>query len=294
MNVLSAPGCLALSVWAMLCPFSAIADHAIMTRITKLEAPFKVARYEAIAIHKINDYVRPMKPGARRLLRRMNHYFPTIEQLLEEKRLPDFLKYIPVAESRLSTRVVSPQGAAGLWQLMPNTARSYGLEVSSRIDERLDPERATEAALNFLEDLYYEFGDWGLALAAYNCGAGKVKKAIRKTNCRDYRDIKLLLPKQTRQYLPSLIAAAYLDSYYRKNKRSVKDEQPKVASLPKPENFSNFPLNFFKKMPPLFIKPMERRGLPLLPPTVWAIPVLPQIRPGQRTVEAGDSSCEQA
>jgi|GEM_PF-2380496 hypothetical protein len=294
MNVLRAPGCLILSVWAVLCPFSSIADSATMTRITKLEMPFKVARYEPIAIHKINDYIRPMKPGARRLLRRMNHYFPVIEQLLAEKRLPDFLKYIPVAESRLSTRVISLQGAAGLWQLMPNTARSYGLEVSADKDERLDPKRATEAALNFLQDLYYEFGDWALALAAYNCGAGRVNKAIQRMNCRDYRDIKLLLPKQTRHYLPSLIAAAYLDSYYGKNKLQGKNEKPQVASLPKPEFFSNFPANFFKKMPPLVIKPRKEREFPLLPPTFWAIPALPQVRPGQRTVEAGDASCEQA
>ncbi|MDZ4705994.1 MAG: lytic transglycosylase domain-containing protein [Saprospiraceae bacterium] len=293
MNVLSAPGCLVLSVWAMLCPFSSIADEAIMTRITKLEVPFKVSRYDPIAIHKINDYVRPMKPGARRLLRRMDHYFPVIEQLLAEKRMPDFLKYIPVAESRLSVRVVSPQGAAGLWQLMPNTARSYGLEVSSRIDERLDPERATEAALNFLEDLYYEFGDWGLALAAYNCGAGKVKKAIRKTNCREYRDIKLLLPKQTRHYLPSLIAAAYLDSYYRKNKQPVKDEKSKVASQQQPESFSNFPVNFFKKMPVLVIKAKEERGFPLVPSYFYVVPAFVQVRPGQRTVEAGDTEYKQ-
>lgn len=293
MNVLTAPGCLVLSVWAMLCPFSSKADSAIMTRITKLEAPFKVARYEAIAIYKINDYVRPMKPGARRLLRRMNHYFPVIEQLLAEKRLPGFLKYIPVAESRLSTRVVSPQGAAGLWQLMPNTARSYGLEVSSRIDERLDPERSTEAALNFLEDLYYEFGDWGLALAAYNCGSGKVKKAIRKMNCRDYRDIKLLLPKQTRHYLPSLIAAAYLDAYYRKKKQPVKNERTQVAFQQQPEFFSNFAANFFKKMPTLVIKPKEERGFPPVPPSFYIIPAFVQVRPGQRTVETGDTGYKQ-
>lgn len=293
MNVLNAPGCLVLSVWAMLCPFSSQADSATMTRITKLDVPFKVARYEPVAIHKISDYVRPMKPGARRLLRQMNHYFPVIEQLLKEKRLPDFLKYIPVAESRLSTRVVSPQGAAGLWQLMPNTARSYGLEVSSRIDERLDPERATEAALNFLEDLYYEFGDWGLALAAYNCGAGKVKKAMRKTNCREYRDIKLLLPKQTRHYLPSLIAAAYLDTYYRKKKQPAKEETPKIAAQQQSEIFSNFPVNFFKKMPVLVIKAKEKRGIPLVPPSFYVIPAFVQVRPGQRTVEAGDTEYKQ-
>lgn len=294
MNISSTSGCIALSVWAIFCPVLAQADSGTLNRISRLEAPFKIGGCDAIALHKIHDYVRPMKPGARRLLRRMNHFFPSIEQLLEEKRLPDFLKYIPVAESKLSIRVVSPHGAAGLWQLMPNTARSYGLEVSSRVDERLNPELATEAALNFLQDLYYEFGDWALALAAYNCGAGKVKKAIRRMNCRDYHDIKLLLPKQTRHYLPSLIAAAYLDAYYRKNKRPVKDEKVQVASLPSPEKFSAFPINFFKKMPLLVIKPKPERDLPFPQHKFLAIPALVQARPGQRTVEADETGYEQA
>jgi len=292
MNVLIAPGCIALSVWAMLCPFSSKADSATMNRITKMETPFTIKGYDAVAIKKINDYVRPMKPGARRLLRKMNHYFPVIERLLEEKRLPDFLKYIPVAESRLSVRVVSPQGAAGLWQLMPNTARSYGLEVSSRIDERLDPERATKAALNFLEDLYYEFGDWALALAAYNCGAGKVKKAIRRANCSDYQDIKFLLPKQTRHYLPSLVAAAYLDSYYRKNKPLAKEVKTQVAAQQQPEIFSTLSVNFFKKMSPLAINPKDEQGLPLFPPAFFIIPAMVQVGPGQRKVQTSDAGSE--
>ncbi|NUN99604.1 MAG: lytic transglycosylase domain-containing protein [Saprospiraceae bacterium] len=293
MNMLNVSGYLALSVWAILCPVSASADSETMSRIAQLETPFSTKGCEAGTIRKINDYVRPMKPGARRLLRRMDHFFPAIEQHLEHKRLPDFLKYIPVAESKLSTRVVSPHGAAGLWQLMPATARNYGLEVSSRKDERLDPERATEAALNFLQDLYYEFDDWALALAAYNCGSGKVKKAIRRSNSRNYQAIKLLLPKQTRHYLPSLIAAAYLDSYYRKNKQCIKDGRTEVMHQEPGQIFSNFPEFFFKKQPALVFKPLEEHRFPLLPPTFWSTPALVQMRSGQRTIQSGDAACKQ-
>ncbi len=293
MNILNAAGYIGLCVWATLCPIASKADAIITNRISLLEAPFQVKGCDALAIHKINDYVRPMKPGARRLLRQMDRYFPVIEQLLREKRLPDFLKYIPVAESKLSIKVISPHGAAGLWQLMPNTARNYGLEVSERIDERLDPERATYAALNFLEDLYYEFEDWGLALAAYNCGPGKVNRAIKRGHSRHYNDIKLLLPKQTRHYLPSLIAAAYLDLYFRKRKLPTTRQQAQPVP-PKEEFFSTLPANFFQKAPELWFEPAGEGDTPPAIPAVLPTLEMVQVRPGQRIQETGEGTCKRA
>lgn len=290
MNLLNLSGCFILCLLAMLCPVETHADSETKNRITQLDMPFRLREYESVAILKIKDYVQPVKPGARRLLKQMNCYFPKIEQILKAKRMPDFLKYIPVAESRLSISVVSPQGAAGLWQLMPNTARNYGLEVSEHKDERLDPERATEAALNFLQDLYYEFGDWTLALAAYNCGSGKVKKAIKRMNCRNYHEIKMLLPKQTRCYLPSLLAAAYLDSYFRKKPQPVKDDRKSQTSQ-KVASFSPFYLNFFKNKPPFAFEPAKKNGsLPFLP-TIFIMPALVQTRPEPELLLMGNVAC---
>ena len=137
-------------------------------------------------------------------------YFPVFDQYLERYQLPEELRFLPVVESRLKPNATSAAGASGLWQFMPATARAYELNVNRKVDERLDPHKSTEAAVSLLADLYEEFGDWGLALAAYNCGPSRVKRAIRKTGCNNFWDIRKYLPRQTQQYIPAFLAAVYV------------------------------------------------------------------------------------
>lgn len=141
-------------------------------------------------------------------------YFPIFEHYLRKYDLPKELKYIPYVETRLKVHSVSKVGAAGLWQFMPYTAQQYKLRTNHLVDERYDPIRATEAAAQLLQDLYVEFDDWLLALAAYNCGAGKVQRAIRLSKSRDFWKLQRHLPSQTRHYIPMFIAAVYVGEFY--------------------------------------------------------------------------------
>lgn len=154
------------------------------------------------------------KKGSQILLGKVNVYFPIIENEVYSKDLPEILKYIPVIESSLRPDVRSRAGAVGLWQFMKSTAEMYDLEVNRMVDERKDPLKSTKAATEYLQNLYEKFGDWTLAIAAYNCGPGNVRKAIRKSGSRDYWTMRKYLPRETRKYIPKLIAAAYLLKYY--------------------------------------------------------------------------------
>jgi hypothetical protein len=146
------------------------------------------------------------------ILGRAEFYLPIFEEKLAEHGLPPTLKYLPIIESGLRTRIASTAGAAGLWQLMPATARRFKLKINEWVDERLDPYKSTEAAVSYLAELYEEFEDW--ALAAYNCGPGRVRRAMRMAGSQDYRDIRPHLPRQTQCYIANYKAAAYV-SYYR-------------------------------------------------------------------------------
>jgi hypothetical protein len=132
-------------------------------------------------------------------LKRSGRYFPYIEAKLAEAGLPDDLKYVAVAESALLTDIRSRKGAVGLWQFVSRTGRRYGLKKSYLIDQRLDYERSTEAAIRYLKRLHEKFGSWTLAMAAYNCGETTLKRAIRKQNVNDF--YRLHLPPETERYI---------------------------------------------------------------------------------------------
>ncbi len=145
-------------------------------------------------------------------LSRAQTYFPMIEQILREEGAPDELKYLAMIESALNPQAVSWAGAVGMWQFMPATGRAYDLQVTGWIDERRDPEKPTRAAARHLVDLYERFGDWHLAIAGYNCGAGNVRSALRRAR-RNGRPATFwgaypYLPRETRNYVPMYIAAA--------------------------------------------------------------------------------------
>jgi membrane-bound lytic murein transglycosylase D len=132
-------------------------------------------------------------------LKRAGRYFPYIEEKLAEAGMPGDLKYVPVAESALITDIKSRRRAVGLWQFMSRTARRYGLRKNRLIDERLDFERSTEAAIKYLERLHSEFGNWTLALAAYNCGDASLKREIKNQKVTDF--YRLDLPLETERYI---------------------------------------------------------------------------------------------
>lgn len=141
-----------------------------------------------------------------------------IEQILMEEETPDELKYLALIESGLNPRARSPVGAAGIWQFMPATGREYGLVYDTWVDERLDPEKATRAAAQYLKSLYGMYGDWHLALAAYNCGPGNVNKAVARLRrsspgaAVSFWSLYRFLPKETRNYVPMYIATALVAS----------------------------------------------------------------------------------
>jgi len=132
-------------------------------------------------------------------LKRANRYFPYIEQQLAAAGLPDDLKYLAIAESSLLTQARSPVGASGYWQFMPKTADSKGLRRDRDADERYSLEHSTAAALGYLKEYYDTFGSWALAMAAYNCGGGRVRQAINNQKLTDYYRMKL--PNETERYI---------------------------------------------------------------------------------------------
>ena len=144
------------------------------------------------------------------------YYEPIFEAALIKEGLPTELKYLPIIESALNPNAVSPAAAAGLWQFIPSTGKGMGLEISSLVDERRDTYKASQKAAEFLKSLYKTYGDWSLAIAAYNCGPGNVNKAIRRSGGgkKDFWEIYNHLPKETRGYVPAFIAAAYAMNFY--------------------------------------------------------------------------------
>lgn len=161
---------------------------------------------------------RPMVAG---LLGLSHYYMPIFEQSLEEAGLPLELKYLPVIESALDPNAISRSGATGLWQFVLIAAKGLDMEVNSLVDERRDPYISSHKAAKFLKDLYKTYGDWSLAIAAYNCGPGAVNKALRRAGgdpkSHDFWSIYNYLPTETRGYVPMFIAANYVMNYYNKH-----------------------------------------------------------------------------
>jgi membrane-bound lytic murein transglycosylase D len=155
---------------------------------------------------------------------RIHLYFPIIEKKLAEYGLPDELKYLSIVESGLNPRARSRAGAIGLWQFIYGTARVYNLKIDWYIDERMDPEKSTDAACRYLKNLYSEFNDWELALAAYNAGPGNVRKAIRRSgHKKKFWDIYRYLPRETRAYLPQFVALTYVANFAESHNFSIED-----------------------------------------------------------------------
>lgn len=144
-------------------------------------------------------------------------YFPLFEKKLAQYGMPLELKYLAVVESALNPRAGSWAGAKGLWQFMPATGAEYGIKKNEYVNIFYDPIGNTDSAVRYLKRLYLNLGDWNLAISAYNCGEGNVRKAIKKAGSRNYWKVRPYLPKETQAYVPSFIAVNYLFNFYKEH-----------------------------------------------------------------------------
>ena len=175
----------------------------------------------------INVYTKQRRQQMSRMMGLAAYYFPIFEEVLDQFNLPLELKYLALVESALNPKAKSWAGATGLWQFMYNTGKEYNLMVSSYVDERMDPFRATIAACEFFKKSYSVYGDWSLVLASYNSGRGNVNKAIRRAGGeKNYWQIRRFLPKETRSYVPAFIAVCYSMNYASDHK--ISSEKPRV------------------------------------------------------------------
>jgi len=176
-------------------------------------SPFFI-EYNPILENVINSYLKYRKKHYPRLMTKAQYYFPMFEKYLDQYDIPLEMKYLAIVESALDPKAISRAGARGLWQFMYLTGKQYKLKVNSYIDERQDPIKATIAACKYLRDLYDIFGDWDLALAAYNSGPGNVSKAIKRSGGhQNYWNIRQYLPIETAGYVPAFYATLYIFKY---------------------------------------------------------------------------------
>lgn len=191
------------------------------------KTPFNI-EYNPSLESVIKSFLVRKKGLMERMLVASQFYFPLFEQELDNYNIPLEIKYLAIVESALNPRAKSRVGATGLWQFMYGTGKMYGLDVSSYVDERSDPIKATTAACKYLAKLYDIFGDWDLALAAYNSGPGNVNKAIRRSGgYKNYWNIRRNLPRETAGYVPAFIATMYLFEYAEEHGLKVnKAERP--------------------------------------------------------------------
>ena len=196
---------------------SNVPDEVYIERIRQMNS-FITLPYNDIVKNYIILYSEKRAGSMSNILGLCQYYMPIFEEILNRYDMPEELKAMAVIESALNPRAVSRVGAKGMWQFMYATAKMYGLHIDSFVDERLDPVKSAEAAAQYLKDAYEIFGDWNPAIASYNCGAGNVNKAIRRSGGkRAFWDIYPYLPRETRGYVPAFVGALYAMNYYKEH-----------------------------------------------------------------------------
>ena len=194
---------------------SNVPDDVIIKRIEAINSYIKVPFNQTVKNYVVL-YSEKMPTSMGLVLARSKYYMPIIEETLVRYNLPVELKYMAIIESMLNPTAESRAGARGMWQFMYTMGRHYGLKINSFVDERFDFEKAVDAAARYLIDSYRVFGDWNLAICSYNCGAGNVNKAIRRSGgSRNFWDIYPFLPRETRGYVPAFVGAMYAMNYYK-------------------------------------------------------------------------------
>ncbi len=194
--------------------FDQVPDSVIARRLHSLHTVIPMT-FNAEVRSYIRMYLNRMRGRLDVMLTLSEFYYPIFEEALARYDVPEELKHLTIVESAMNPNATSRVGAAGLWQFMYTTGKNYGLEVNSIIDERRDTYKSSDAAAHYIHDLYKVFGDWHLAIAAYNCGPGNINKAIaRSGGKRDFWQIYPYLPRETRGYIPAFIAATYIMNFY--------------------------------------------------------------------------------
>ncbi|WP_296146361.1 LysM peptidoglycan-binding domain-containing protein [uncultured Flavobacterium sp.] len=196
-----------------------LSTDLLKARLKEMDAksPFNIEYNEGLE-NIIKSYLKNRKRSYERLMAISEYYFPMFEAALAKYDVPLEIKYLAVVESALNPHAKSRVGATGLWQFMFATGKQYKLDVSSYVDERSDPLKATEAACQYLSNMYKIFGDWDLVLASYNSGPGNVSKAIRRSGgLQNYWNIRKFLPKETAGYVPAFLATMYIYEYHKEH-----------------------------------------------------------------------------
>ena len=196
---------------------SNVPDEVYISRLKAMNS-FIALPYNDVVKKYIILYSEKMPETMPKILGLCNWYMPIFEEIFNEHDVPEELKAMAVIESAMNPTAVSRAGAKGMWQFMYSTAKIYGLHIDSFVDERLDPVKSAHAAAEYLKDSYRIFGDWNLAIASYNCGAGNVNRAIRRSGGkRNFWDIYPYLPRETRGYVPAFVGALYTMTYYKEH-----------------------------------------------------------------------------
>ena len=196
---------------------SNVPDEVYIERLEKMNS-FISLPYNDIVKNYIILYSEKMPTKMSHILGLCKYYMPIFEETFNKYGIPEELKAMAIIESALNPRAVSRVNAKGMWQFMYSTAKMYGLHIDSFVDERFDPVKSADAAARYLKDAYEIFGDWNLAIASYNCGAGNVNKAIRRSGGkRGFWDIWPYLPRETRGYGPAFVGALYTITYYKEH-----------------------------------------------------------------------------
>lgn len=232
---------------------SNVPDKVYIERLEKMNS-FIPLPFNDVVKNYIILYSEKMPTKMSHMLGLCEYYMPKIQEIFNKYDLPEELKAMAIIESALNPLALSRVGAKGMWQFMYNIAKYYGLHIDSFVDERTDPFKATDAAARYLLDSYEIFGDWNLTIASYNCGAGNVLKAIRRSGgSRDFWEIYPYLPRETRGYVPAFVGALYTLTYY-------KEHGIRPAAVEMPAHVDTFKINkrlHFKQISELIGIPVE-------------------------------------
>ncbi|MGK0391291.1 MAG: membrane-bound lytic murein transglycosylase D [Maribacter sp.] len=189
-------------------------NETIKQRLSQMTNNAVPPRFSSGVRGFVNTYAIKRHESTEVMLGKCSIYFPIFEDYLSKHGLPSDLKHLPILESALKPHAVSRAGAVGLWQFMPATGKAYGLKINNAVDERKDPHKSSDAAARLLKDLHKRYGDWALALAAYNAGPSRVNRAMKKARSKNFWKIQKYLPRETRSYVPGFIAATYIAHYH--------------------------------------------------------------------------------